>query len=62
MTLFYVDGDLATNSLALLTERTLLNVDLLYGSHDGERVFDKSKKDMLELDDRQGGFALRLFW
>ena len=63
VSLFYVDGDVATNSLALLTDKTLLTVDLLYGSHDGQRVFDRSKDEMLNTGHGEAGMAgLRLFW
>ena len=63
VSLFYVDGDVATNSLALLINKTLLTVDLLYGSHDGQRVFDKSKDEIVKSGlDEAGQAGLRLFW
>ena len=56
---FYVDGDVATNALVTVAHGVALNVDLIYGKHDGG-VFDIDREDWNEYKDEHSG--LRLFY
>ena len=44
VSLFYVDGDVCTTALVALAHNVLLNVDLIYGRHDGG-AFDISAEE-----------------
>lgn len=48
VTLFYVDGDVACNSLNAVAHNTLLTVDLIYGSHDGFGAFGLNKEEFVK--------------
>ena len=48
VTVVSVDGDIGTNSLAVLAHHHLLNCDLLYGSHDGVTAFGMTREEMLQ--------------
>ena len=57
--LFSVEGDVATNALAAVTNNILLNCDLVYGSHDGVSAFGLTKEQLLE--DNEELATTRLF-
>ena len=61
VTLFYVEGEVGTNSISLVLAETLLSVDLMYGSHDGHGAFGYSLEKLLSMGDDEGGMGLRLF-
>merc|ERR1712241_1220963 len=56
---FYVDGDIGTNALITIAHGVALNVDLIYGKHDGS-VFDIERDDWNQYKDEH--FGLRLFY
>lgn len=56
---FYVAGDVGTNALITIAHGVALNVDLIYGKHDGS-VFDIEREDWNSFKDEH--FGLRLFY
>ena len=56
---FYVDGDVGTNALVTVAHGVALNVDLIYGKHDGS-VFDIERDDWNSFKEEH--FGLRLFY
>jgi len=56
---FYVEGDVATNALITIAHGVALNVDLLYGKHDGS-VFDIEREEWNQY--KAEHYWLRLFY
>lgn len=57
--LFYVAGDIGTNAIVAVAHNVALEVDLVYGHHDGEGFCSISRERFLEM--RPEDWGLRLF-